>query len=358
MKVALIGRSSMHIVKGGDTLQIVKTAAELNKLGIEAKVFLASDSIPYEDFDLLHFFNIIRPADQLNHIKRSNKPYVISTIYLDYSEYDRQGRNFLVRRLLRILGKSGAEYLKNNYRYLRRQDKLVSSSYLAGHKRAMIKVLKGASLLLPNSESEYKRLHKDTNHAWPYHVIPNGIDTDIFGNIPQGIKRRKSVISVAQIYGMKNQHSLIKACEVLGYPLEIIGKPPPNHTGYYDYCRKIAGNKVNFIDFMPQEDLIRHYASSEVHALPSWFETTGLTSLEAGSMGCKLVVGAGGDTRDYFKNHAWYCGADDLESIKEALKNAMEADADNTMRNIILEKYTWRNAAQETIAAYKKVLHG
>lgn len=358
MNVALIGRSSMHTVKGGDSLQIVKTAAELNKLGVKAKVFLASDSIPYHEFDLLHFFNIIRPADHLNHIKKSKKPYVVSTIYLDYSEYDRQGRSFLVSSLFSVLGKSGSEYLKNNYRYLRGQDKLVSSIYLAGHKRAMIKVLEGASLLLPNSESEYRRLLQDTDEDWPYHVIPNGIDTDIFSSIPEGIDREKRVISVAQIYGMKNQHSLIKACDDLDYALEIIGKPPPNHNAYYNYCKKIAGPKVTFIDFMPQEDLIKHYAASEVHALPSWFETTGLTSLEAGSLGCKLVVGKGGDTHDYYGDKAWYCEADDIESIKDALRNAMEAKADDSMRNLILKKYTWQHAARETIIAYNKVLNG
>jgi glycosyltransferase involved in cell wall biosynthesis len=358
MKVALVGRSSMHTVKGGDTLQIMKTAAELNKFGVEAKVFLASEEIPYDQFDLLHLFNIIRPADHLKHIKKSKKPYVISTIYLDYTNYDRKGRSFAFKSLFRILGENGSEYFKNNYRYLKGQDKMVSKSYLLGHKRAMLKVLSSASLLLPNSISEYNRLAKATAKSWPYRVITNGIDTDIFGDIPSGIQRKKKVISVAQIYGMKNQHMLIMACEKLGYPLEIIGKPPPNHSGYYEYCKSIAGGQVKFVSFMPQKELIRHYAASEVHALPSWFETTGLTSLEAGSMGCKLVVGKGGDTHDYFGHHAHYCDADDLNSIVEALKNAMEAKPDEHLRELIMNKFTWKIAAKQTIEAYNQVLHG
>lgn len=358
MRVALIGRSSMHTVKGGDTLQILNTAAELNKMEIEAKVFLASEEVPYEEFDLLHFFNIIRPADHLKHIRKSNKPYLLSTIYLDYTHYDRHGRSKVFNTLFSILGENGAEYLKNNYRYLMGQDKLVSKSYLLGHRRAIKKVLRGASLLLPNSESEYKRLAKATGQSWPYHVVPNGIDTEIFGNIPVGSEREKKVICVAQIYGMKNQHMLIRACERLGYPLEIIGKPPPNHTGYYDYCKSIAGDQVTFIDFMPQEELIRHYATSEVHALPSWFETTGLSSLEAGSLGCKLVVGNGGDTHDYFDDYALYCNADDLDSITTALRSAMETGIDNRFREVIMEKYTWQKATEETLNAYKQVLHG
>ena len=63
MKVALISRSSLFSVKGGDTTQIVKTGEELNKLGVQTEIKLANEKINYEEYDLLHFFNLIRPAD-------------------------------------------------------------------------------------------------------------------------------------------------------------------------------------------------------------------------------------------------------------------------------------------------------
>jgi glycosyltransferase involved in cell wall biosynthesis len=235
---------------------------------------------------------------------------------------------------------------------------MVSRSYLLGHKYAIKKIMRGANLLLPNSRSEYDRLVADTGISKEYHIVPNGVDSRIFGKDIPGIQREKKVICVAQIYGRKNQHMLIHACRELGYPLEIIGKPPPNHMSYYKYCRQIADESVDFIDHVPQEDLVKHYASAEVHALPSWFETTGLTSLEAAALGCKLVVGTGGDTFDYFGAHAWYCNPSRPESIKEALKNAMESPADDSLRNKILEEYTWDMAAHETHVAYKKVLDG
>jgi len=357
MNVALIARSSMHSVKGGDTIQVLKTAEGLNASGISAKVFHASENIPYHDFDLLHFFNIIRPADHLRHIKRSGKPYLVSTIYLDYTAFDKYGRGFLHRNIFGTLGKYPSEYLKNIYRYLSGQDKLVSRSYLLGHKKSILKVLEGASLLLPNSESEYNRLSADLGNDYPYHIVPNGIDKGIFGTVDESIIREKKVISVAQVYGMKNQHKLIEVCNELDYKLEIIGKPPPNHIAYLNFCKSIAGPKVSFIDFMPQNELVMRYASAEVHALPSWFETTGLSSLEAGALGCKLVVGQDGDTRDYFKDMAWFCDPVSTESIREAVKDAMEAPYNSAHRNYILENYTWEKAAEETLKAYKKVLN-
>ena len=50
---------------------------------------------------------------------------------------------------------------------------------------------------------------------------------------------------------------------------------------------------------LPHEDLAPYYASCKVHALVSWMETTGLSSLEAEVMGANLVITDKGDTRDY-----------------------------------------------------------
>jgi len=356
MRVALIARSTLKTVQGGDTIQVLKTADELKKLGVTADVFLASDTIPYEQYDLLHFFNIIRPADHLYHIHKSRKPYVVSTIYLDYSVFDRFGRGNIHRILFNILGKPGSEYLKNMYRFMRRQDSMISKQYVWGHMRAMKNVLKGAALILPNSQSEFQRLAKDTGFSGAYHIVPNGIDAKNFSVIPDDIFREDKVLCVAQIYGMKNQLSLIQACKNLKIPLDIIGTAPPNHQKYYRLCEELSDKNVRFIDFMHQTELIKYYAASRVHALPSWFETTGLSSLEAAALGCNLVVGTGGDTRDYFKDMAWYCQADDLASIESALSNAMDQKNDGTLRDFILTHYTWARAAEETLSAYNKAL--
>lgn len=357
MRVALISRSSLFKVKGGDTIQIIKTSEELNKLGINASVKLANDDIDYGAYDLLHFFNLIRPADHIYHIRKSKKPFVLSSIYLDYSAFDTHARTAVQQWVFKSIGKMGAEYLKNMYRYARGQEKLVSYHYLLGHKKAMLEVVKKASLLLPNSESEYTRLSRDLGIKKQYLIIPNGIDKAIFGRIPKHIKRKDEVICVGQIYGMKNQHRLIEACLKLGVPLKLIGKPPPNHTAYYTYCKEISGPLVQFIDFVRQEELPAYYAGAKVHALPSWFETTGLSSLEAGAMDCNLVVGSGGDTGDYFRDIAWFCNAGDKKSILQAIQKAMSSPSNHIARDKILENYTWENAARKTLLAYQTVLN-
>jgi len=357
LKIAFIVRSTLFEVVGGDNLQAVNTATELRKLGVQVDIKKANENIDYAKYDLLHLFNIIRPADHLKHIKRAGKPVVLSTIYLDYSEFDQEGRVGIQRRILRLFGKNGAEYLKNNLRFIKRQDKLVSPEYLLSHKRAVGKILSQVDLLLPNSVSEFQRLTQDYHVDVPYHVVPNGINISLFSQIPHVKREEDRVLCVGQIYGLKNQHRLIEASQVLGTKLTIIGKPPPNHLKYYDFCRSMSGSSVEFVDFIPQEDLLKYYARSKVHALPSWFETTGLSSLEAGAMGCNLVVGSGGDTREYFKSKASFCNASDTQSIIKALEFELNKANEFTFREYVLANYSWKRAAEETLVAYKKVLN-
>src|ERR1700737_1129383 len=73
MQIAFIARSTLYAVQGGDTFQVIQTARHLRKLGIRVDVKLTHEKIDDERYDLLHFFNIIRPADMLCIIRKGEK---------------------------------------------------------------------------------------------------------------------------------------------------------------------------------------------------------------------------------------------------------------------------------------------
>lgn len=356
IRVAFIVRNTFDTVRGGDTVQTTMTARSLRKLGVEVDILRASDRISFADYDLLHLFNLSRPADHLSHVAASGLPYVISTIYLDYSGFDTRGRSKLAGQIFRWTGKYRAEYLKTLFRSARGQDRIISAGYMLGHRRSMRKLLLGASMILPNSASEYSRICMDFNLNKEFRIIPNGVDPAIF-NVQRNVERRSDqVLCVGMIYGLKNQHRLIQATRQLGVKLIIIGKSPPNHRRYYSFCRSIAHNHVEFLGFLPQRLLARYYAGAKVHALPSWFETTGLTSLEAGAMGCNLVVGTGGDTHEYFGNHASFCQAEDDKALLSALERELNRPSSLSFRDHILSNFTWEAAAGKTKSAYLHTL--
>jgi glycosyltransferase involved in cell wall biosynthesis len=357
MRILFIARSNLNEIKGGDTTQIYETANALRALGVEVDIHLNSGIVDYNKYDLIHYYNIIDPEDILGHIYQTHKPFVISTIYVNYSEYDKVVRRDFVGILSRFLPYTSIEYFKKLIKFLFKGKGVSSLRYfIKGHRKSITYILQNASILLPNSESEYKRLARDFGIQRPYKVVVNGVNHRrfIYSN---DISKREGVLCVGRIEGRKNQLNLIKAIKGLNIPLYFVGRFSTNQLSYVSRCRKEAGENVHFLNEVYGEKLHAMYAKAKVHILPSWFETTGLVSLEAALMGCRIVITDKGDTRDYFGDHAIYCQPDDPDSIREAILKAYNDDIDTSVfREIILQKYTWEQAAKQTLEAYQKVL--
>ncbi|MEX6686383.1 glycosyltransferase family 4 protein [Danxiaibacter flavus] len=357
ISVALIGRATLYEAPGGDTVQIMQTADFLNRIGVKAEVRLTDEKIDYEAYDLLHFFNITRPADILFHIKKSNKRFVVSTIHIDYSAYDKTHRRGLSGMLLKYLSPDSCEYLKTIFRWIKGKDKLISYSYLwKGQSESIQEVLAKSSLILPNSASEYSRLKKVYGALPGYRIINNGIDPGLFSSSGNDMRSPDLVICVARIEGIKNQLNLIKALNNTRYKLLLIGSPAPNQFAYYTKCKKLAAQNILFIDHLPQQELLYYYKRASIHILPSFFETTGLSSLEAAAMGCKIVITDKGDAGDYFGDMADYCDPHSPESIYDAVVRAGIRQYDESLQQKILDCYTWYEATKNTKRAYKEVI--
>ena len=353
----MLSRATLYSSPGGDTIQIESTAKYLRKKGIQVDIRLANESsIDYSSYALLHLFNAIRPNDFLYHISESAKPFLLSTIYVDYSAYERENRRGVFGLVTRMFDKYTVEYFKTIARAVLNSEKIVSPSYyFLGQKKSMRQLIRKSACLLPNSHSEMKRVEEDlkvTNH---YQVIPNAIDKEKF-KTENNAGKRAGVICVARIEGRKNQLNLIKAMEGLDFNLTVIGKCSPNHTAYYNECKAAAGANVSFVDHIDQDQLKHIYANAKVHILPSWFETTGLSSLEAAYMGCNIVVTAKGDTEEYFGDHAVYCEPGSIDSIRTALVKAYGRPSPDALIRRIEENFTWEITAEKTLNAYRQVL--
>src|SRR5688572_28194904 len=110
MKVLFISRATLFKDRGGDTVQLKNTEAYLRKLGVEIDVSLSKKKMDYSQYDLLHFFNIGRPADILYHIEKSEKPFVVSTIYVDYSEFEKKQRTGIIGSVFKRLSPDLIEF--------------------------------------------------------------------------------------------------------------------------------------------------------------------------------------------------------------------------------------------------------
>lgn len=357
MRVAFISRATLFTDQGGDTVQMTNTARHLKNIGIDVDIRLADEVIRYTDYDLLHFFNIIRPADILPHIYRSAKPYVVSTIYVDYSEYEKTERKGIPGFLFRTLSAGGIEYFKVIARAVVNGEKIGSPDYIwYGHKRSVQNIIAGCALLLPNSHSEYRRLSRDFSVDHLYRPIPNAIDTELFVRGETLKKQNDLILCVGRLEGRKNQLNLIRAVKDSPFQLILIGAPARNQAGYAAQCRTEAGSNVRFIEHLPQQELLAYYRKAKLHVLPSWFETTGLSSLEAAAMGCNIVVTEKGDTKEYFEDLAWYCSPSSTQSIREAIEKAAAAEVNPLLEERVRREYNWQVTAKKTGEAYQEAL--
>lgn len=359
MKVALIARSTLYDVPGGDTVQITETARRLQQAGIEAVVCLTHQPVSYSEYDLFHFFNITRPADILYHIRRIKKPFLVSPVFADYSEYDKHHRAGVSGLFMKFLSPGVIEYAKTISRWLKGGDTLKSKRYiLKGHNRSIREILKQTAVLLPNSVAEYTALEKKFGIKKEYTIVPNGVDASVFKDKGNEPRDQRLVLCVARIEGIKNQLNLIRALNNTPYHLMIIGSPAPNQGHYFKKCKQAAADNVTFTGQLSQSEVAAYYAKAKVHALPSWFETCGLSSLEAAAMGCNIVITDKGYTRDYFGDDAFYCDPGDPASIRNAVEKAAIASHSRQLQERVLNNFTWEKAAALTLDAYKKVTAG
>ena len=332
VKVILQNRANFRESLAGDSIQLLKTREYLVKTGIEAVI----DNRPnpdLSDYDLVHLFNLIPVAETYQYYRgarRRKKRVVLSTVFWNPEEFFKVSES--PEQLRDWWQKTGS---------LRRE------------------ILNGSVMIFPNSLLELAELGKLFGPLPPAVVVPNAADQSFAAASPHHFVHKYQwhdfLLSAGRICRQKNQLSLIKAVRKLKLPLVIIG--PINDFQYYRECRReSAGQKILFIDTLPQSELASAYAAARVHALVSWYDIPGLVSLEAALAGCTIVSTNRGSAREYFGDKAFYCDPGDSNSIAQAVEAAWNAPKDRRLKESILAKYTWERVAGIIKEAYEKAV--
>src|SRR5690606_2087604 len=143
----------------------------------------------------------------------------------------------------------------------------------------------------------------------------------------------------------------IRALNGTSFTLLLTRSPSPNQQSYYERCVAEAKENVRFIGRLHQKSLVKYYCKAREHPLPIWFETCGLSSLEAASVGCNIIVTDRGYTREYFGSEAFYCNPGEPASIRRSIEEAAELESSNKLKQKIFQQYTWKESAALTLQA-------
>jgi len=338
---------------GGDTVQMKETRRCLEELGVKVEVS-TEESLDLSGYDLVHAFNLGRPQETYRHCLNAveqGKPIALSTVYWDFGEF-------------REWGDPDYWELPPPDQGPPRPRSAPPPEAIEARRRARLDrqrqaVVEWATVYLPNGEGEAGLLHKvyevDLSRAI---VVPNGVAEMFFEARPEPFVDkyglRDFVLCAARVEKRKNQLCLVAAMKGTGIPLVIVGQANPEE--YRELCRGYADDNVLFLDPLPQEELTSAYAAAKVHALVGWFETPGLSTLEAAAAGCNIVSTDRGLAREYLGNTAWYCDPRSIASIRKAVVAAYEAARSERLREHIRAQYTWRRAAERTLEGYRLAL--
>jgi glycogen(starch) synthase len=227
-------------------------------------------------------------------------------------------------------------------------------------------------------------------HGWPQSkisVVWNGVDPERYD--PRKIQQ-EDVEKIREKYGIqkdwnmllfvgrltwvKNVRNLLQAMPMVlkEYPntkLVILGKGEEQMDIVETAGRLGIKDKVVYrFDFVSENERILHYAAADACVFPSIYEPFGIVSLEAMAMEKPVVVGARGVVG--FKEQVISSGTDqngvhingeepsDIAwGINETLRNPEKArNWGENGRKRVIEYFTWRKAAEETLKIYESIL--
>ena len=227
-------------------------------------------------------------------------------------------------------------------------------------------------------------------HGWSpskISVVWNGVDPERYNprkckkDAVQGIREKYNIpldwnmiLFVGRLTWVKSVRNLLQAMPSVlkEYPntkLVILGKGDEQTDIVETSDRLGIKDKIVYrFDFIPETERILHYAASDVCVFPSVYEPFGIVSLEAMAMEKPVVVGARGVVG--FKEQVINSGTDQTGvhvngenpsdiawGLEEVLRDPEKArNWGENGRKRVLEYFTWRKVADETLKIYESLL--
>ncbi len=342
-------------VSGGHVVQLEQTARALRRLGLDVRTDFSADPDP-QDVTLVHGFGL--HASDVHPWHWRGVPVVVSSIYWD-QHYRAEGGEHRLRARARARALAGRARRAARFALAasRGNWSLVDAClrYVPDELRTLA-AFEAADLLLPNGTGEAAAIRRDLAVTTPMWVVPNGVDPERFAGLAEVVTDRDSVVCLGRIEPHKNQLGVIEALRGTGIRLVVAGYEHPDHRRYAAQCRAAGAGWVDFRGEVTEDEATALLGAAKVHVLASWFETTGLVSLEAALAGCNVVSTARGYAREYLGEHAWYCDPADPVSIRGAVVAAWNAPSRTELRAHVLAHYTWDHVGRETAAAYEALM--
>lgn len=368
MKVLFITRR--RLPWGGERTQIEATAHALRQRGLKVTVL---PDLPggCREYDLVHFFGLDQDhADKIARVHGAVK--VLSPVFWDKyqrfgSEWERPQGSRIARRIARWRRKAVRRRLEQA------SPPAAMEGYLAAHRpvpldgrdwnwAAFQDVIGLMDHFLPNSRMEMESVLRDFVFAAEprWSVVHNAIDVDAIdeqSDLADRLGLGRFVLCSAGVDPRKNQYNLVRA--LVGTKVAVVAAGPVRDEAYAQATAALARSvnvDLRLVGLLARPDLNALYARATAHVLPSYHETPGISNLEAIAHGCPNVSTKLGGLEEYVGHHSLYCNPYSVPHIRQQALRALEMPRNAEGAAYVRERYTWANAARETLAGYEQAL--
>ena len=341
MKVGFIAPMSIAAVNGGLRTQALQTIKYLKNLGVEAIEISPWTDIQNLNCTLFHVFGAtIENAGIVKALSASETPMVLSPVF--YSN-------------------RSAFTIKHSISF----EKLLGSFGRGIRSEFSIKkeLCEAADLVFPNTSEEANLIKKGFSlPSKRIRVIPNAVEESFVNSSADLFRETYSLNDFILFVGQagakrKNVKTLLRTAHHFDNEIVIIGSF--DNSEYSQDCKRLIekASNVTYIGPLSHNSplLASAYAASKVFVLPSQFETPGIAAMEAALAGSSIVITKKGGTKDYFKDLAEYIDPGSEDSLIKGIKNALQTERSDQLKNHILNNFTWKKVAEETLKYYKEL---
>lgn len=179
-------------------------------------------------------------------------------------------------------------------------------------------------------------------------------------------KNQPYLLFVSTIEPRKNIAVLVDAFKILRarefrHRLLIVGRKGWLYQPTFDHVKQTGmSDVVDFLDFVPDDDLSALFSACDAFVFPSLYEGFGLPPLEAMACGAPVICSNASSLPEVVGDAALLVDPRDIGEIANAIARVLTdrhlCDELRAKGFIQAAKFSWERAARETLAVYRRMM--
>lgn len=183
-----------------------------------------------------------------------------------------------------------------------------------------------------------------------------------------GAVHPRYILTASNLYEYKNIHVLIQAISLIdedlrkSFKLKIVGKIIRD-SSYFQFLEGLVeslslGDRVEFLDYVPDQALKELYLNATLFVFPSEMETFGFPMVEALAYGCPLLVNDTPFSKEICGDAAWYYSYNDPKSLADNIHRIFHERRESISASRRIQRssrFSWEREFSETLTCLKGI---